>query len=246
MAGIRNGPPSATFNASFPFLNNVLSSSGVGPVTLTDVYWGAGVARPRAPPAIWLALEGVTLFVSLGWASFVARVKKERNEIGIFGVCLALLSLFATVLSYRDEIFDRYHYAGILGFTLAAAVYFPRARETRLIRTALVWAGAMAIFSTLSLHDYFRWNEARALLLARAHQRGIDVSEIDAGFEPNGWNAIEGHAGSPGCGPEVGWFCRNRRYGIGLEPAPSDRVVISQPANTWLFRFPDLELSERQ
>jgi hypothetical protein len=245
VGGVRSGPPSASLHSTFPFLHNVVTSFGVGPVTLTDVYWDNAQTRPRVSVFPWLALETFAVFTSLAWARVVTSVREHKSEIGVFGICFGLLSLVAVLLSYRYGVLDRYHYPGILGFTIALAAFFQMENERRLRRTAVVWVAMMAVFSTLGLHDYFRWQEARARLMSQAQQRGILLSDIDAGYEFNGWNTVEGDGGSPGCGPEVRWFCRNRRYRIGLEQAHGDSLILSQATDAWLVHFPDLKLFER-
>jgi hypothetical protein len=155
---------------------------------------------------------------------------------------LALLTLVATLLAYRDEIFDRYHYAGVIGFAIALASFFPREREVRLAKATAVWIGALALFSVLGVRDYFRWNDARAALLTEATARGIAIADIDAGFEPNGWNSLENHARSPGCGPATAWLCSDRPFRIGIAGVTTDSVLLSRPSGVWLARFPDLEI----
>jgi hypothetical protein len=246
VGGVKTGPPSADLHSTFPFLHNVLTSYGVGPITLTDVYRDNVQTRPHISAFPWLALEACAIFASLGWARAAARTRDHRSEIGIFGVCFGLISLVVVLLSFGYDVLDRYHYPGLLGFTIALAAFFPMESERRLRRLAIVWVGAMATFSTLALHDYFRWQEARARLLFAAEQRGVDLSEIDAGYEMNGWNTVEAIGRSPDCGFEVKWFCRSRRYRIGLEQGRSDRLILSRATDAWLVWFPDLKLMERQ
>ena len=243
---MKNGPPSAFLNSTFPFLNNVVTSYGVGPITLTDVYWDNAQTRPRVPAAAWLVVETLIVFASLGWANVVTRVRTHKSEIGVFGITFALLSLVAVVLSYQYDIYDRYHYAGVLGFAIALAAFFPAQHEGRLRWVAVVWIAVMGAFSTLSLHDYFRWQEARAVVLSRAQQRGIQLSAIDAGYEPNGWNIVEGKAAALGCGSEVAFFCQNRQYRVGLEQGPADSLILSQSSDAWLVHFPDIKLMKRR
>jgi len=246
VGGARTGPPAAFLNSTFPFLNNVVTSYGVGPITLTDVYWDNAQTRPHVPATPWLVVEVLLVFASLGWGSVATRVRTQKSEIGVFGITFALLSLVAVVLSYQYDIYDRYHYPGVLGFTIALAAFFPAQNEVRLRRAAVVWITAMAAFSTLSLHDYFRWQEARAAVLSRAARRGIPLSAIDAGYEPNGWNIVERKAAALGCGSEVAFFCRNRQYRIGLEQGPADSLILSQASDAWLVHFPDIKLMKRR
>lgn len=245
LGGVNNGPPSASLKSTFPFLSNVVTSYGVGPITLTDVYW-ENAQRPHISAIPWLMLEAIALVISLAWSSVATRLRENRNEIALFGIIFSLLSLLAVLVSYRYDVFDRYHYPGILGLTIALAIVLPKADEPRLRRVGFVWIALLAVFSTLGVHDYFRWQEARARLLAQAQARGIALSQIDGGFEPNGWNTVEGNAGSRGCGADVAWFCRDRPFRIGLEQRSSEQLLASQRATAWLAAFPDLKLLGRK
>ncbi len=244
--GSVSAPPSSRlFNPTFPFLNNVVASYGVGPITLTDVYW-QGASRPRASHLPWWLLEALAFIASLAWGSVIIRLRSAKNEIAVFGIVFSLLSLAAVLLAYRFDVFDRYHYPGMIGFTIAATLLLPRERQSRFIKLASVWIALLALFSTLTIHDYFRWQEARARLIARSLRRGITVSQIDSGFEPNGWNTVELRAGSPGCGPEDGWFCTSRPYRIGLEQRAGDRLIDTESVDAWFATFPELKLLARE
>ena len=245
LGGVNNGPPSALLKSTFPFLSNVVTNYGVGPITLTDVYW-ENAQRPHSSAIPWLVLEAIALVISLAWSSVVTRLRENKNEVALFGVMFSLLSLIAVLISYRYDVFDRYHYPAIFGLTISLATLLPKGSERRLFGVGIFWVALLAVFSTLGLHDYFRWQEARARLLAQAQSRGIALSEIDGGFEPNGWNTVEGKAGSLGCGARVAWFCRDRPYRVGLEQRSSERLLASQGITAWLAAFPDLKLLEQK
>ncbi|MFN2604032.1 MAG: hypothetical protein ABR582_14925 [Gemmatimonadaceae bacterium] len=242
--GTRNGPPSVFLNSTFPFLNNVFTRFGVGPVTITDVYWGNAPSRPRVPVIPWLVLEMFALIVSLGWSKVVGRMRVATSEIGFFGICLSVLTLVAVLLPFRENVLDRYHYPSILGFCIALAVVFPPSNWRRLRYIAAVWILMMAAFSTLGMHDYFRWQEVRASLLSEAARRGIRVSEVEAGVEQNGWSMVEGIDHVPGCAPSQ-ILCGRDRYRIGVQAFPTENVILSRPVKTWLVRFPNLELIQK-
>jgi hypothetical protein len=244
--GDHSGSPRANLRSVFPFLHNVFTYYGVGPVTITDFYRNHAPTGPSVSLTPWMALELVAIVLSAAWAAFAWRVRATRNEIGLFGIFFAVISFAAVVLSFQFAIFDRYHYPGLLGFTLALGVFFPVENWRRLRGAAVVWLGALGIFSALSLHDYFRWQEARASLLMRAHQRGIRLTQIDAGYEPNGWNSVEHGDAATGCGLKVTWFCSDRPFRVGLEQAASDTLILSAPVSTWFVRIPDLKLLQRR
>jgi hypothetical protein len=243
--GDRTGLPRANLRFAFLFLQNVLTSYGVGPITLTGVYIGNSQTRPRVSDIPWLALEIIAIPVSVAWGEVFARVRAQKNEVGVFGICFALISFTAVALYFQNRIIDRYHYPAILGVTLAAPVFFQQVNVRRLRFWALPWVGATAVFSTLALHDYFRWNEVRAQLLADAQGFGIEASQVDAGHELNAWNSVEGVGPSLGCDWRVNWFCWGRPYRIGLQRAPAERLIMSRRVNAWFVSFPDLKLLAR-
>ena len=243
--GVKDGPPLAFLHSSFPFLTNVFTNYGVGPITLTDVYWGWTQSRPRVSVIPWLLLEIFALVVSLAWPRVVERIRVVRSEIGFFGICLSVLTLIAVLLPFRENVLDRYHYPSILGFAIALAVFFPPSNWRRLRNVAAIWITVMATFSTLGLHDYFRWQEARADLLSQAAGRGISASKVEAGFEQNGWSMVEGNPPTPGCRPGQ-ILCGRDRYRIGVEATPTDTVILSRSVNTWLVPFPNLELMQKR
>jgi hypothetical protein len=240
------GSPRASLHPTFPFLHNLLTEYGVGPITLTDVYWNNAQTRPSVSAAPWIILEVVMIILSFAWFRVFALVKEQKNELAIFGICLAVLSFTAVAISFRYAILDRYHYPALLAFTVAIAVLFPRGSERRLYRAAVLWIGCLGLFSTLSLHDYFRWNEVRVDLVREAQRRGIALSQLDGGYEVNGWNDVERIATSAGCGVKVVWFCDDRPFRIGLEQKASDSLILSQPVDAWLVRFPDIKLIQRR
>jgi hypothetical protein len=240
--GQTHDAPQSGFNAVFPFLNNVLSKYLIGPVTLRDVYRGEVQVTPPLFRTLWLTVELVVILAAAGWPKIASCLRRERNDIALFGVGISVLSLFAVLLTYSSHVFDRYHFPAILGFALAMAACVPADRWSRVRNAAVLYIAVVGTFSSFALHDYFRWQESRAELLEDAQRAHVALSDIDAGYEPNGWNAVEGGASSPGCGPSVGWFCHHRRYRLGAHATAGETVLGSRHVDSWLIHFPDIKL----
>jgi hypothetical protein len=237
--------PYGVLNATFPFLTNVLSKYSIGPPTISDVYFGQVQLTPLSFFLPWLIVELVGLAAVASWPNIIGLIRAQRNEIALMGFAFAIVSLIAVLLTYRKEVFDRYHFPGILGFALALAVCFPTSKWMRLRNVGVIAVAIMAVFSTFALHDHFRWQEARLELLQDAQRAGLKLSDVYAGYEFDGWNAVEGIALSPGCNLRNSWFCRERRYRIGVRAKPGENVLFSRPVDSWLIRFPDLKLFDR-
>ena len=186
--------------------------------------------------------ETLVILAAAGWPKIVSCLRRERNEIALLGVGISIMSLLAVMLTYSSHVFDRYHFPGILGFALAMAVCVPADQWSRVRNAAVLYIAVVGIFSTFALHDYFRWQESRVELLRDAQRAHLALSDIDAGYEPNGWTGVEGIASSPGCGPNVAWFCHDRRYRLGVQARAGETVLGSRHVDSWLIRFPDIKL----
>jgi hypothetical protein len=243
--GDTDGSPRSNIHRTFPFLHNVFNQYGVGPILVTDVYIENSGVRPHAAAFPWIVIEILIIALGVAWMRAWNAMKTTKNEIAIFGICLAALNFLAVGLSFITAIFDRYHYVGIVGVTIAMAATLPTAAWRRFSRAAVVWITALGIFSTLALHDHFRWHEARAELVKEADRLGIQRSQIDAGYEINGWNDIEKLGVSPDCGYEEFWFCGTRPYRIGTTKYPDDQILLSRPIHWWFLPFPKMLLLKR-
>jgi hypothetical protein len=241
--GQMNDAPNGALNATFPFLTNVLSKYAVGPVTLSDVYFGKAQLTPHSFEWAWIVIEVIAICAAVGWARIIRLLREQKNEIALLGAGITLISALAVMLTYR-RIFDRYHFPAILGFVMVLTVCIPTSRWTRLRNMAVPAITLMTVFSTLALHDYFRWQEARASLVSDAQASGLRLSDIYAGYEPDGWNAVEHIATSTNC-ERAGWFCRDRRYRIGVSELDGERTILSRPVNSWLIKFPNLKVFDR-
>jgi hypothetical protein len=256
-----------------PFLGNVIEDTGLGPITLSDVYW-AKLSRPKWPPWCWaiietIALHGVALFapILVGAARIARRPGRGlATEILAFGVLGCAGSLFLSIQAFKMETLDRYHVPSVLLLPLVLAIAVSTLRGelapgcTASIGTpgrSLVGAAAilapMAWFSIAGLHDYFRWNDVRWQLFREAVRDGATVATIDGGYEVNAWmhyDSIQAHDVPKGCiGPcrciFATWYALDCSYHIGMNVLPGFKAVSSVLPSYWLASGPPMTLSRR-
>jgi hypothetical protein len=241
----------------FPYVGNVLYNAGIGPVTMQESYY-SGAARPHWSPLAWRSIECAIFAALVLWLPFFQGAIESRaprsRELVLFGAALAALNFFAFSQAFQLESFDRYYLASFLGFALAIAPFVaaPKGRA----RAALSAAAALALlaFGVAGVHDEFRWNDARWMLVNRARAAGVDPSNLQAGYEPAGWLSYDAWmANEPlqACaGPCVcirgGFFCRDDSYRIEMEVLPGYRAVVMETPSYWLAKGPPLFLQMRQ
>ena len=239
----------------FPYMGNVLYDAGLGPITGSDLF-----NRDQPPPAQWgeTAWHWVELVFGLAcglWA-FV-RTRREGLELAIFGAALGILSMLVAAQVSAPWFHERYNFPGVVGLTISLGSFLPDSmpRPSKLIVSALALL-LIGGFTVAAVHDQFRWQEARAELVAEANARGIDDSVIEAGYELNGWNNYDGYLARQRprgcinyctCVASTRWHCRDDSYFIGFTlPAiwHYQPIAQRQPA-TWLTRMPPLLLGKR-
>ncbi len=251
----------------FPFNSNVIHAGGVGPITLTEVFfglysWGRSRHFWYVVTVVVVAATGLWGFParSIGrlWTQSVARI-----EVGLFGLLLGFFMLAAVVQSSGLENFDRYSlpiFIGCLLFlTVLAASELPDGAP-RLWRTVVFAAAAapLAWFTVAGMHDYFRWNDARWALVDHAVRAGVPTTSIDGGYEVNGWLSLDkvrgpnidaGCIGPCSCGVASGyipiWTCHDDSYRIGISVRDGYQEIARFTPHTWFLEPRPLVLSRR-
>lgn len=265
---------SVNLHRLFPFASNVINSEGIGPVTLTDIFffndehfavlsrdfWQTVTYALVALTALWglpmIALRGL-------W-----RMPTSRRELFLFATALAAFSLVAFVQAMGRNSFDRYYFGGLLGVALAVTALLANDEERfarrrwRLRGTVAYLASATVLgyFTIAGTHDYFRWNDARWRLIEQATAAGIPTTSIDAGYEANGWLSFDAiHGRRPiddsrcigGCRCfvpwELGWLwnCHDDSYRIGMRLRDGYVELARDQTHAWLGKDRTLILSRR-
>jgi 4-amino-4-deoxy-L-arabinose transferase-like glycosyltransferase len=268
--------PDRPLNARFPFVNNIVYPTGVGPVTLTDVYVQKLGTRPNwKNDTTWLYVEYVILLSTALWGSLVANagvrdtaqespasrhdpnnLSGARSELCWFAAAWLFGSLFLSVQAYQSDVFDRYYFPCILSLTLLVPARLSNlhAEHAGLRLRTLLALGAGVLLGWFALageHDYLRWNQVRLALYQETVAKGVSPSSIDAGYELNGWHNVKPvHA--PTCvGPcrcsEWSWYCVDNSYRILMSAVPPGYELVKRVSPSyWLADGPPLSLVRRR
>jgi len=162
------------------------------------------------------------------------------------------------IQSFRQQVFDRYHFPAMIGFCLVLAVALSEAWQRRPPGAARCGAFAalllaLAAFDTAALHDHFRWQDVRWQLVRETIDSGVSPASIDAGFEVDGellFDLVQAGKAAELC-PDgrcrctQGWSCLDDRYRVTLSELPGYRVSRSVRPDYWLVDGPPLLLLER-
>ena len=91
---------------------------------------------------------------------------------------------------------------------------------------------ASVIFATGTTRDYLTWNRVRWEALNRLLQDGVNVSDIDGGFEFNGLHLYDpNYRDSPG---KSWWWVRGDTYQIGFGRIPGYEVLTEYQYSNWI------------
>lgn len=157
---------------SMPFLGNMVSAAGIGPM--------ASVLQGTPPTVVpqWV-MVGLTVASALSLAGLLS-VRRPRLPAFIWWFIGLTLALVVAL-----ESFDRY-LLPILPFVLIAGVRSLTFNWTQkvVVGTLTLCMLALTIAGT---HRYFRFHEARVRLAERLVARGIAPDQIEAGYEWTGF-----------------------------------------------------------
>jgi hypothetical protein len=220
-----------SFGWTFPYLGNLITPWG----TLPDTAIG------RRPLVLGLYIRsGLTVAGCLGGAALLVRLGcgvrtwLRSGSLGWF--TLAHLGL----LLVAPKLFDRYLLCLLPG-ALALATWMPITRPHRVASAAAFLLLGLASFGLA--HDWLAWNSARWELGRRALSRGIPITDIEGGFEWDGWH-YPGTVAPEGLFPPprglMNPFDRMRfpeltgRYALAVSVLPGTRVLDAEPYRLWL------------
>ena len=176
---------------------NIIYNIGLGPKILKDAYFNNNVS-PQVNNAIWVVLlklisipGSLILLLIIDWK--ISGIKKVFQESELRYIRIARLSIAVIITGYLSFLivyftyFDRYT---IPLFTLLMLTLIPY--KTNISKAsgsiALISLLLFGVFSICASHDYLSWNRARWQAVEYlTDEKGIKPSEIDGGFEFNGW-----------------------------------------------------------
>jgi hypothetical protein len=231
----------SSFEKRFPYLGNMLTPYGQFGSKETVLGDRPLILGPAVRVAVSVVgcVAGAALLVSL-----VARLRAGawKEPLTLF-TALHLPFLFLPYV-----IFDRYYLVLMPGAlylaTNPAAATEPAEARRGLPRRALGLAalGLYAVVSVALLHDWLSWNAARWELGRRAVERGIEATDIEGGFEWNGWYSpypvfARCRGERKGLTLTLTWCMYahiSGRYGLSFSVLDGTRAVDEEPYDLWL------------
>lgn len=217
---------------------NVFTNFGLGPPTLSDVWSGhyeypfhlGHPARVALTYASGLAAAVLVWIIVKAIRAAVGGPRDARSLLILFAATHALLHTAGLCVSAAW--FDRYSIdsAWTVIFILPFFVTWP-ARRARM--TTIVALAAVALFTMLSVQEYFDWNRARWTAYWDLRRAGVALTSIDGGSEA--FNTFEVVLAKDARTRRRMSFGSGRRpYLITFHPLPGTRVIAEQPFSGWL------------
>ena len=229
-----------------PIGGNVLAETGLGPLLLRDVELLELPSVPPLPAAFWL---GVTVVAVVGAVLLLAAVFLRIADLapsirtGAMGAQAAavtfLLSCAAVYLIplLANRLYDRYLIAALplIGAGLSGGAWAagPSRASARAVNTgAAILLCATTVFSVCGTRDYLSWNRTRWKALHALMSQQVRPSQIDGGFEFNGWYLYDtDYEPRPG---RSWWWVRGDTYRLGFGLMPGYSVVKTYTYRQWL------------
>jgi hypothetical protein len=249
----------------FPFSGNILFNTGVGPITLDDVYT-LHTQRPMWPGSSWTLIQAVLLVAAVAWVPCLFEFpramrssKRSAQELMAFGVVFLALNFGFFCQAFKLGAYDRYFLPCFLGAMLAIAPlvsFVPLPSRRPRVLGAIALGLPLAWLSVAGVHDMFRWQSARWALVARALESGSSPLTLAAGYEVGGWlnydATLANRRPSPSqcrggvCGCRYpGELCMDDSYRVGMSVLPGFSIASLIQPSYWLAEGPPVILSVR-
>lgn len=238
-----------------PLFHNILVNSGVGPTIIRDVFL-LKLDNMRALPAgFWMTVSamgigGAILLIAvltLPIWELLSRLRtgERRSEDAIRIFALVTIALYFLLLMPAPLYFDRY-VIPMMPFIVVAMVR-PATNPTEnserfsigsipaLRAAAFTLVAAFAVFAVAGTRDYLMWNRLRWTALDELMRDGVSPTEIDGGFEFNGFYVYQPPFVRPRPDSSISpWWVRRDTYQIAFGPVPGYTVVRKYTYQHWL------------
>ncbi len=212
---------------------NMFYNIGLGPVVLKGVV-------AHQPDSWELSPLGLTIFrliSALGAILLIFSTKALSDEHQhlrfMFRVSRIVLACFVVFNCVNWIMIDRYMLVLFPFVMVMLAAKYPANHGW----PGWVLLGIMALFSICGTHDYFSWNRARYQGLNDLMAQGVKPSEIDGGFEYNGYHnaGLQRNLSSQ----KSWWFVRDDEWIVSLVQPYGYDVSRAIPFQRWLPPFSD-------
>ena len=205
---------------------NLFTNFGLGPPTLIDVW---SLKNPY-PFHLTHAGELVVTYLSvICGALLVAHLFRRGNLL--FGLSIALAATGTAALIGSGFYSDRYSLDSAWSIAIALALIVPWDNRWARVLVAIALA-SVAVFSTLSVQEYFAWNRARWTAFDSLRARGAAVTQIDGGSEPTNWYEVSKMNRDEARKRTM--FRPARPYTLTFGPLPGYTVIARFPYEGWL------------
>ncbi len=223
-----------------PLGPETLHDFGIGPLTLSG-----NKALPEAPSLLWtvyglLGSIGAGMFGFLAGPFFLRTFRSGslegwREQAWPLVLAASACILYFTLLTISGH-FDRYqtfYFPLILLSLLHLGRAFPWNTSKVFLAGVLLMTLAIGYFSVAGTHDYLSWNRVRwQVLRSIMLQKEIPPSEIDGGYEFNGWYLYDPNYRKV---PEKSWYWVIRdTYRISFAPVSNYRILQTFSYRKWL------------
>ncbi|MCP4441324.1 MAG: glycosyltransferase family 39 protein [Aureispira sp.] len=216
---------------------NVFYNLGLGPQVLKDTYDHINIPVQLS----LLALRLLKLLI-VGAGSLLSVFlflkylpKKENNYTSLQLGSTLMIMVYSFYLMLDGHFFDRYY---LFLFPLMGILILPTKKlnySSWALGLAVLFQIGYGTFSLLATHDYLSWNRARWKALDYlTEDEGVLPSQIDGGFEFNGWHQTSTEKNPPTKEHISWWFVDKDEYTITKGPLPFYETYNSVAYWQWL------------
>lgn len=239
------------FGHIIPTFDNILIPSGMGALTLRDIYV-LQTNQPQVPGIVSELWAVATMFsawiavlVILGILYMLTMLVSNARDLELRRAAWAQV-LMITVLSVylggmflinnNGRVYDRY-LLPLIPPVLAALVLGPGYSHQAPGITGrgvllVLLLGLYAAFSVSATHDYLAWNRARWQATDSLARAGVTPHRIDGGYEFNGWYLYSAnYQRQPS---KSYWWVDDDEYVIASGPLSGYQETERFPVNRWL------------
>lgn len=189
-----------------PLSGNILSTLGIGPLTLRDTFFRlSNFTTPMIVRIVWLVLTLIGVFSAVVlimyfivtiWQSFLDYKDSRLDKFWLKIFVISAMSIYFLPLGIGKDFFDRYLIWLIplsMMFLLLSTQTSTKDLSNKKIPSAIISVALTmilfsGIFTIAATHDYLSWNRVRWQALNNLMQEyKVPPNHIDGGFEFNGW-----------------------------------------------------------